>query len=76
MLQAEYGWIGYPLYAALIGGALSGMGVGVLMPFRGVPSLAVAVPRFQRRLAGASAALLAAALLLVAWAVQSSQLRM
>jgi hypothetical protein len=76
MLQAEYGWIGYPLYGALLGGALSGMGVGVLMPFRGVPSLAVAVPRIQRRLAGASAALFAAALLLVAWTVQSSQLRM
>jgi len=34
ILQREYGYIGYPLYGALFGGAISGMGVGILMPFK------------------------------------------
>ncbi len=58
LLQAEYGYIGYPLYAALLGSAVSGMGVGVLMPFRNVKSLAETIPAFQKRLALISLVLL------------------
>ncbi|MEI6226603.1 MAG: hypothetical protein WCS72_17805 [Deltaproteobacteria bacterium] len=75
LLQREYHWVGYPLYAALLGGSLTGAGVGVLMPFRSVPSLATALPAYQRRLAGWSVALLIGLGLLVAWIVTASQLR-
>ncbi|MHB8770467.1 MAG: hypothetical protein ACYC7J_05685 [Syntrophales bacterium] len=51
VLQREYGYVGYPLYAALLIGVISGLGVGVLMPFRGVASLAGIVPQVQQRLA-------------------------
>lgn len=51
LLQAEYGYIGYPLYASLFGGAVSGMGVGVLMPFRDRKSLAEIIPAMQKGLA-------------------------
>ena len=51
ILQKEYHYIGYPLYASLLLGAVTGMGVGVLMPFRNRPSLAATLPDFQRRLA-------------------------
>jgi hypothetical protein len=75
LLQREYHWVGYPLYAALLGGSLTGAGVGVLMPFRSIPSLALPLPAFQRRLAGWSVALLAGLGVLVAWIVAASQLR-
>jgi ABC-type xylose transport system permease subunit len=51
ILQREYGYIGYPLYATLLLGGVTGLGVGVLIPFRSIPSLAVTLPGFQRRLA-------------------------
>ncbi len=51
ILQKEYHYVGYPLYATLLLGAVTGMGVGVLMPFRNRPSLAATLPGFQRRLA-------------------------
>jgi len=54
ILQKEYGYIGYPLYMALLGGTISGMGVGVLMPFRNRKSLSEVLPSIQRRLAIAS----------------------
>jgi len=51
ILQKEYHYIGYPLYATLLLGAVTGMGVGVLVPFRKRASLADTLPGFQRRLA-------------------------
>ena len=51
VLQREYGYIGYLLYAALLMGAVCGLGVGVLMPFRAVGSLSKILPLIQRRLA-------------------------
>ena len=50
LLQREYGYIGYVLYACLFGGAAAGSGVGVLMPFRQVGSLVRIIPVIQRRL--------------------------
>ncbi|GAO05479.1 hypothetical protein [Anaeromyxobacter sp. PSR-1] len=70
LLQPEQGWVGYPLHAALLAGCVAGVAVGVLQPFRRVPSLAAPLPALQRRLAGAAAlawvALLAGAAALVA----------
>lgn len=51
LLQKEYGYIGYLLYATLFGGAVAGIGAGVLMPFRMIGSLARIIPGIQRRLA-------------------------
>jgi hypothetical protein len=51
LLQSEYGYVGYPLYVALLVGAVSGMGVGLLMPFKKTPSLAGVVPSMQKNLA-------------------------
>jgi hypothetical protein len=51
ILQKEYGYIGYLLYLLLLLGALAGMGVGLLMPFRQVPSLKETLPTFQQHLA-------------------------
>lgn len=74
LLHAEYGWVGYPLYATLLGGAVCGMGAGALVPARGVPSLAEAVPALQRRLAIAAAVLFSAFAALVTWKVLASHL--
>ena len=54
ILQGEYAYVGYHLYLALLGGAVTGMGVGVLMPFRNVESLSGTLPSLQRRLAPVS----------------------
>ncbi len=58
ILHKEYGYVGYPLYMALFGGTISGMGVGVLMPYRKMESLSGILPSIQRRLALASLVLL------------------
>lgn len=51
LLQKEYHYIGYPLYLTLLGGAITGMGTGVLMPFRKIQSLSPALPGIQKKLA-------------------------
>jgi len=51
LLEKEYGYIGYPLYLTLLSGAVSGMGVGSLMPFRKRTSLIDVVPALQNKLA-------------------------
>lgn len=76
ILQREYGYLGYPLYATLLAGAVAGAGAGLLAPFRRVGSLVEAIPPLQRRLAGLAAALLGGFTLLVLWKVLGSGLRM
>lgn len=51
ILQGQYGYIGYPLYLSLFGGAVSGIGVGVITFAKKIRSLAAIVPGLQRRLA-------------------------
>jgi uncharacterized integral membrane protein len=51
VLQKEYGYVGYPLYLALLGGVVGGAAVGVLMPARRIESLRKALPRIQKRMA-------------------------
>jgi hypothetical protein len=51
ILQQEYGYIGYFLYLLLLVGGLAGMGVGLLMPFRQIPSLEATLPAIQKHLA-------------------------
>lgn len=50
ILQREYGYIGYLLYATLLGGAICGLGAGALAPFGSLPSLSAVIPTIQRRL--------------------------
>lgn len=50
LLQKEYGYVGYLLYVTIFSGAVAGLGVGALMPFRKVASLVRIVPVIQRRL--------------------------
>jgi hypothetical protein len=50
MLHREYHFVGYLFYAALLGGGVTGLGVGALQPFRRGESLASALPAIQRRL--------------------------
>jgi hypothetical protein len=57
ILQKEYEYVGYPLYITLLGGTISGVGTGLLMPFRGVKSLSTVLPSIQKRLALISAIL-------------------
>ena len=51
VLRKEYGYVGYPLYLTLLSGAVSGMGVGILMPFRKRTSLVDVIPALQKKLA-------------------------
>ncbi len=51
ILQREYGYIGYLLYTLLLSGAVTGLGIGALMPFRTKESLAIILPRMLRTLA-------------------------
>ena len=75
LLQAEYRWIGYPLYAALLGGAVAGMGAGMLTPFRRHASLATTLPSLQRRLAWIATVLFGAFAAITALLVVTSRLR-
>jgi hypothetical protein len=52
ILQREYHYVGYLIYATLLGGGIASAGTWALMPFRSVPSLQEALLRIQRRLAG------------------------
>lgn len=51
ILHQEYGYIGYPLYGAMLVSAVSGMGSGVIHPFRTIATLRQVVPRMQKQLA-------------------------
>jgi len=57
MLQKEYGYIGYLVYTTLLGAAVTGLSVGVLMPFRHIQSLTEILPSVQRKLALTSSSL-------------------
>jgi hypothetical protein len=50
-LQWEYRFIGYPMYLALLVGALGGLGAGLLTVFRDRESLTDSLPALQAKLA-------------------------
>ena len=54
ILQRGYAFLGYPLYLAVLGSGICGLGVGLLNGSRKVASLAAVVPVIQRRLAAAA----------------------
>jgi hypothetical protein len=76
ILQSGYHFIGYPIYFSLFGGAIAGLGVGILSPFRKVPSLSGAIPKLQKKLAIAAVAcfLVLAAIVIIAMAASDLSL--
>ncbi|MDD5285196.1 MAG: hypothetical protein PHD54_05010 [Desulfuromonadaceae bacterium] len=54
ILQKEYGYVGYPLYALMSLGTITGLGVGLLQPFRKKETLGMIIPAIQRKLAAVS----------------------
>jgi hypothetical protein len=57
ILQKEYGYIGYLIYVTLLGGAIAGLSVGMLAPFRKIGSISEVLPLLQRKLALTSSTL-------------------
>lgn len=76
LLQKGYGYIGYLLYATLFSGAVAGLGVGVLMPFRQVGSLVRIIPVTQRRLAMVTLVCYLLFTVMVVWKMVFSALRL
>jgi hypothetical protein len=51
LLHQEYGYVGYVMYAAILIGAVTGMGTGAINPFRSITTLRHIIPPMQRKLA-------------------------
>ena len=66
--------MGYPLYLAFLGGAVCGLGVGAIMPFRNVDSLRSVLPRIQRNLTVMSLASYSLFMLIVGYGILFSNL--
>ena len=50
LLHRDFGYVGYALYAALLGGAIAALGLGTLSLVPQPPSLSTILPRLQARL--------------------------
>jgi len=74
IVMEEYGYIGYLLYLPLFGAAVTGMGVGVLLPFRGVESLREVLPRLIKKLTLMSLTLYLAFMVIVIYKIATSNL--
>lgn len=76
ILQKEYGYIGYALYATLLGGGITGLGIGALDPFSNHSSLSKIIPQIQRRLAIMTLALYLLFTLIVSWRMLTTPFRL
>lgn len=76
VLQREYGYIGYPFFLTLLGGGLTGMGVGMLTPFLEAESLREILPAIRQKLIRLSVVLYAGFCLMVVYQLMRSNLRM
>jgi hypothetical protein len=76
LLHQEYGYIGYLLYATILVGAISGMGVGVIHPFRSIASLHQVIPPMQKKLAMLSLSATLVFMLIAVYAILFSNLSM
>ncbi len=74
IVMEEYGYIGYLLYLPLFGAAVTGMGVGVLLPFRRVESLREVLPRLIKKLTLMSLTLYLAFMVIVIYKIATSNL--
>lgn len=76
ILQKEYGYVGYVLYATLLGGAISGLGVGALIPFAACKSMAGIIPATQRRLTAITVILYLLFTMIISWRMLSTSFRL
>lgn len=76
ILQKEYGYVGYLLYATLLGGAVCGLGVGALSPFSCYVSLSRTIPSIQRTLTVVTLVLYLLFTLIVSWRMLSTSFRL
>lgn len=76
LLHHEYGYIGYFLYAAMLVGAVAGMGTGVIQPFRSIASLQRIIPPMQKTMAVISLLATLVFMLITAYAIVFSNLSM
>jgi hypothetical protein len=76
LLQREYHFVGYALYATILGGGLAGMATAVAGWARARPSLASAARTYERHLAIAAATAFLVLAALSGLAVAASELRM
>jgi hypothetical protein len=76
ILQKEYGYIGYFLYATLLAGTISGIGIGILMPFRHVASLQVEVVKTHKLLSIVFIIMTLLFTAAVSWQIYFSSLRL
>jgi len=76
MLQGDYNYIGYLIYAALLSGTALGMGAGAAGALRGLESIPSGQEGPRQKLTLASLVSFAVFTLIVLWSVISSNLRM
>lgn len=76
LLQQEYGYIGYVLYAPLLGGAVAGIGTGMLIPFRNIGSMVSIIPAIQRHLTLTTVTCYLLFTLIVIWKMLFSALKL
>lgn len=76
ILQSEYGYVGYLLYTTLLGGVVTGIGVGVLQAFTGCASLTRVIPALQRKLVVATVIFYLLFFLLTSFRMLFSNLRL
>lgn len=76
ILQREYGYVGYALYAALFGGGVAGLGAGALLPFKNLASLTRIIPQALRKLTLFAMACYLIFTLIVSYYLIFSQLRL
>lgn len=74
IIMEEYHYIGYVLYVLLFGAVVSGVGIGVLLPFRRVESLKQVLDGFIGKLALASVLLYALFTAIVSYQIAASSL--
>jgi len=76
ILQKEYGYIGYALYITLLGGGVTGIGTGVLMPLRTLGTMSRVIPALQRKLAVISLIFYLFFTLITSWRMLFSSFRL
>lgn len=76
VLQKEYHYIGYPIYASLLGGGLAGLGTGFLHPWRRRGSMTAVIPPLQKRLTLLTLALYGVFVLIAAYQMVFSPFRL
>ena len=76
ILQKNYGFVGYPLYLSLFGGALFGILPGIFQPLKKVSTLAPEIRRLERKWVILSVVFSVCFLLLASWPILFGQLRL